>query len=165
MSKHVKAREQTYAKLRSTVDDHEHADALVFVSPTQVRRPWRATLRTVIQMSLALVTLLPFVLSDLYDDPEAMPAAVAQVLVFSGIFTRIMAMPQVEAFLQEFVPFLSAAPSAPVAGNDQPGAHRTEVRPEAGAIDPIVALLIALLVVVLLFLLLPLGGVGGNGRC
>lgn len=80
------------------------------VPPTQVRRPWRATVRTVVQATLALATLLPFVVTGVYGNDGDIPAAVTQVLVVAGVLTRIMAMPQVEKFLADFLPFLAAVP-------------------------------------------------------
>lgn len=86
------------------------SEVTVSVAPTQVRRPWRATVRTVFQGAIALATLLPFVASGIYDDGENVPAAVVQVLAVSAAITRVMALPQVEAFLSRFVPFLAATP-------------------------------------------------------
>lgn len=83
------------------------------VTPTQVRRPWRATVRTVFQALVALATLLPFIVSGVYQDSTAYPAVVVQVLAVSGALSRVMALPQVEAFLRLFLPFLSAAPNPP----------------------------------------------------
>lgn len=77
---------------------------------TQVRRPWRATLRTAFQAALALATLAPFIATGVYGHDDDLPAVVTQVLVVSAGITRVMALPQVEDFLQRFVPFLSAAP-------------------------------------------------------
>lgn len=87
-------------------------EADVVTLPTQVRRPWRATLRSLFQMALALATLIPFVVAGIYQDGDATPAVVAQVVVVAGIVTRVMALPQVEKFLQDWAPFLAAAPSA-----------------------------------------------------
>lgn len=83
----------------------------VTVTPTQVRRPWRSTARTIFQALIALATLLPFILTDVYDSPDAYPAVVVQVLAVAGVITRIMANPRVEEFLRRFIPFLAAAPS------------------------------------------------------
>lgn len=83
----------------------------VVVTPTQVRRPWRSTARTIFQALVALATLLPFVMTDVYSNPDDYPAVVVQVLVVSGIITRLMANPHVEEFLRRFLPFLAAAPA------------------------------------------------------
>jgi hypothetical protein len=83
---------------------------LVGVNPTQVRRPWRSTIRTVFQGLVALATLLPFVVSGVYSSEADYPAVVVQVLAVSGAITRVMALPQVEVFLRRFAPFLAAAP-------------------------------------------------------
>lgn len=94
----------TNAPTRAPVTD-------VVVTPTQVRRPWRSTTRTIVQALIALATLLPFVLTDVYESPDAYPAVVVQLLVVAGIVTRLMANPHVEEFLRRFLPFLAAAPS------------------------------------------------------
>jgi hypothetical protein len=95
------------------------------VVPTQMRRPWRATARTLFAAALALATLLPVIASGIYEDADAYPAVVAQVLAVAGIITRVMAMPGVETFLQSYLPFLSAAGRPPQdpdpAGADERG--------------------------------------------
>ena len=77
-------------------------------TPTQVKRPWRATVRTVFQFILALATLLPFLVTGVYSGSDAAPAVVGQVLAVAAAVTRVMALPQVEAFLQRFFPWLAA---------------------------------------------------------
>lgn len=79
--------------------------------PTQVRRPWRATLRTAFQAVIALAAMAPFLVNA--SGLEEQVPAVAGFLAVAGAITRIMAVPQVEGFLQTFVPFLSASPRAP----------------------------------------------------
>lgn len=81
------------------------------VQPTQVRRPWRSTARTVFQGLVALATLTPFLAGGIYDSSADYPAVVVQVLAVSGAITRVMALPQVETFLRRFAPFLAAAPA------------------------------------------------------
>lgn len=83
----------------------------VGVIPTQVRRPWRSTLRTAFQALVALATLLPLVVSGVYSSSADYPAVVVQVLGVAGAVTRVMALPGVENFLRRFLPFLAAAPS------------------------------------------------------
>ena len=78
--------------------------------PTQVERPWRATVRTIFQFAVALATLLPFIASGVYTDPEQAPAIVGQVLAVAAIVTRVMAIRQVEEFLATFFPWLAADP-------------------------------------------------------
>lgn len=82
----------------------------VAVEPTQMRRPWQATIRTAFQSLVALATLVPLILADVYESPDAYPAAVTQVVLIAGLVSRIMAMPGVEEFLRNFLPFLAAAP-------------------------------------------------------
>lgn len=85
--------------------------ATVMALPTQVRRPWRSVARTVFQFGVALLTLIPFLVGGVYQDGNY-PVVVTQLLVVVGIATRVMALPQVEKFLQDWLPFLSAAPAA-----------------------------------------------------
>jgi hypothetical protein len=79
-------------------------------TPTQVKRPWRATFRTVVQGALALATLLPYVLSNFDLNAEG---KVAQVLAVLAVVTRVMADPKVEAFLQKYAPWLAATVKKP----------------------------------------------------
>lgn len=79
-------------------------------TPTQVKRPWRATVRTVFQFVVALASLLPFVVAGVYTDADAAPAVIGQVLAVAAAVTRVMAVPQVEDFLRRFAPFLAAEP-------------------------------------------------------
>lgn len=83
--------------------------------PTQVKRPWRATARTAFAGVVGFAALLPFIIQATGLDPEVYPW-LAGVLAIAAAVTRIMALPQVEAFLQRFVPFLSAAPKAQILG-------------------------------------------------
>lgn len=87
---------------------------------TQTQRPWRTVVRTVFQAVIALLTLVPLVATNVYHDAATAPAAVAQVLAVCAALTRIMAMPQVEAFLQSsgILAWLAADPSVPPASND-----------------------------------------------
>lgn len=76
--------------------------------PTQIRRPWRSTARTVFQAAIALAAMWGLVVEAL-----GLPdwAWVSASLVVAGGVTRVMALPAVETFLRTFVPFLSAAPN------------------------------------------------------
>lgn len=87
------------------------APVTVAVAPTQVRRPWRSTFRTVFQLVIALATLAPFVAGGIYDDVDQAPIIVTQVLTVAATITRVMAVPQVEAFLRRWAPWLAAAPA------------------------------------------------------
>jgi len=82
------------------------------IEPTQVRYPWRATLRTIVQVGipalLTAVTVLPLVIQIVLDElGEVMPeslrlwlvAAAGFVTALAAAFTRIMAIPAVNAVL------------------------------------------------------------------
>lgn len=93
--------------------DGDAVERVAVVTPTQMRRPWRAMVRTIFQAALALATLIPLVVAGLYEDKEAIPAIVLQVLTVCGLVTRVMSMPAVEEFLRRYLPFLAAAPPPP----------------------------------------------------
>lgn len=86
---------------------------VILADPTQVRRPWRSTARTVFQALVALAVLFPILVSTAGLDPESLPWLAVPLAVAAG-FARVMALPQVEAFLRRFIPFLAAAPAATV---------------------------------------------------
>lgn len=84
--------------------------ALTTAPPTQVRRPWRATVRTLFQLAVALAAILP-ALVDASGLDDTVPL-LAGALAIAAAITRVMALPSVEAFLAQFLPFLAAAPRA-----------------------------------------------------
>lgn len=75
-------------------------------TPTQVKRPWRATVRTVFAAVVALAAMFPLLVDASGVDETAGP--VAGALAIAGAITRIMAIPSVEDFLERFLPFLAA---------------------------------------------------------
>ena len=75
---------------------------------SQVRRPWRATLRTALAVVVALAAMMP-ALVDAAGIDETAPA-VAGVLAIAASITRIMALPAVEDALTRFAPWLAADP-------------------------------------------------------
>lgn len=82
------------------------------VTPTQVRRPWRSTIRTVFQATVAGAAAAPLVYAAAtQESPELATGAAGTLLVVAGGVTRVMALPVVEQFLRKFVPFLAAAPT------------------------------------------------------
>lgn len=90
----------------------ELATAAVDAAPaTQVRRPWRATVRTVFQLVVGLAAVLP-VLVDAAGLEETAPLLGAALAVSAAV-TRVMAFPQVEEFLERFAPWLAASPAPP----------------------------------------------------
>lgn len=81
------------------------------MTPTQVRRPWRATTRTALAVVIALAAMLP-ALVDAAGIDQAWPPAAAALAIAAAI-TRVMALPAVEGFLERFVPWLAAEPNPP----------------------------------------------------
>ncbi len=76
--------------------------------PTQVRRPWKATIRTVFAAVVALAAMLPLLVQASGLDETLGP--VGGALAIAGAITRIIALPAVDAFLARFVPWLAADP-------------------------------------------------------
>lgn len=71
--------------------------------PTQVRFPWRATVRTVIQTLPAIAVAVPGVVAAIEEGHPGLtgPVGVAAIAA-SGIVTRVMALPAVNDLLTRF---------------------------------------------------------------
>ena len=78
--------------------------------PTQVRRPWRSTVRTVFQSIVGLASMWGLIVVALGLDADW--KWVAASLTVSAAITRLMALPAVEVWLASFVPFLAAEPKS-----------------------------------------------------
>lgn len=78
------------------------------MNTTQSRHPWKATVRTILQMAVGFLVMLPQLVGAAGID-EATPW-VATSLAISAAVTRIMALPAVEEWLSRFVPWLAADP-------------------------------------------------------
>lgn len=76
--------------------------------PTQVRRPWKATVRTVFAAVVALAAMLPLLVQASGLDQTLGP--VGGALAIAGAVTRVMALPSVDDFLARFLPWLAADP-------------------------------------------------------
>jgi hypothetical protein len=82
-------------------------------APTQTRHPWRATLRTVVQVGIGLASLAPTIAAVGGLENLTATPAVAQVLAVCAVVTRIMAIPGVNDLLRKVAPFLATDPKAP----------------------------------------------------
>ena len=81
--------------------------------PTQVRRPWRATARTVFQGLVGAASMAaPVYEAATHHDAGAATGWAATGLAISAGVTRVMALPGVNEWLQRFLPFLAAEPKA-----------------------------------------------------
>lgn len=88
---------------------------------TQVQNSWRAVVRTIVQAVVGLAALIPFVLDAISSgDASSLGPGAAVALAVSGVITKVMALPQVEAFITRFIPWL-AADKATVGGGDDSG--------------------------------------------
>lgn len=77
---------------------------------TQVANSWRTTVRTVFQVGLAFVTLLPVLLVTSGLDATV---AGAQVILVTGVVAKVMALPQVNGFIEAYLPWLAASAGSP----------------------------------------------------
>ena len=77
--------------------------------PTQVAHPGRATFRTIFQGVVAAAAILPLVLSTAGITPVGI-AGIA--IAIAGALTRVMALPAVEEFLENYIPILAAKPKS-----------------------------------------------------
>lgn len=75
--------------------------------PTQVTHPNRAMIRTVFQGGIAFAALIPLLLSVAGIPPVGWAAI---LITIAGAITRVMALPQVEIFLEKYLPWLAAKP-------------------------------------------------------
>lgn len=82
---------------------------VVKATTTQVQNGWRTVARTTLQVVVALAALTPFVLEAVADGaPETLGPGAVIALAAAGTVTRVMALPQVEAFIARFLPWLAA---------------------------------------------------------
>lgn len=87
----------------------QQAVAAVKATTTQVQNSWRATVRTLVQAVVGLAALVPFVLDAVSSgDASSLGPGAAVALTVSGIITKVMTLPQVEAFIARFIPWLAA---------------------------------------------------------
>lgn len=77
---------------------------------TQVANPTRTLIRSVVQFLVMAASLIPYVEPFLRGELPGTTAAIAaaQALAVYSFVVRLMAIPQVEAFLQRWAPYLSA---------------------------------------------------------
>jgi hypothetical protein len=91
----------------------KHAFTESVLETTQVRNPWKAALRTAFAVIPALALLVQPVLEAVADgDADQLGGwAVGAVAVATAI-TRALAVPGVEQFLRDHIPWLAAAGTA-----------------------------------------------------
>lgn len=87
------------------------------VTPTQTSYPWRAVVRTVVQVGLSALIIVPIIISIVSDGMAAylpdeweawLAGAAAFLTALSGVFARVMAIPAINDALAKVG--LSAAP-------------------------------------------------------
>ena len=79
---------------------------------SQIIHPSRAVIRTVFQALVGLCAPVVYTAPGQHD-PAVATGAAAGVLAVTGAVTRIMALPGVDAWLRQYVPWLAAEPPRP----------------------------------------------------
>lgn len=83
------------------------------MSSTIVSRPRRRTIRSAFQAFVAFAGIAPLIYTAATNDsPEAATGLVAVGIAVCAGVTRVMGLPAVEGFLQQWVPILAANPPA-----------------------------------------------------
>ncbi|MDV6276366.1 hypothetical protein R3Q06_22975 [Rhodococcus erythropolis] len=75
---------------------------------TQSLYPWRAVVRTVFALVVGFAPLLPVIVSA--SGISAAAPGVGVALAISAGVTRVLALPQVDAFLKHWAPWLATQP-------------------------------------------------------
>ncbi|WP_330182818.1 hypothetical protein OHB26_03645 [Nocardia sp. NBC_01503] len=86
--------------------------------PTQVQHPARAAVRSTAATLVGLGPLVPLLVANLGQTRAAIVLAAA--LAGNAVITRVLALPEVEAWLQRALPVLAATTAA------IPGRHRRD---------------------------------------
>lgn len=73
--------------------------------PTQVRHPWRSTIRTGFQVLIGVISVVPFIVAGIDVPTEGW---LAQVIAVAMAASRIMNIPQVSKLIERHFPGLSA---------------------------------------------------------
>lgn len=80
------------------------------VPATQTKYPWRATLRTGFAVLVGAAPALAEYLGGLHPGG---PAILGQTVAVAAAVTRLLARPDVDAWLRVYLPWLAPAPPAP----------------------------------------------------
>lgn len=83
------------------------------VLPTQVANKGRTVWRSLFQLALAIVTALPQIVPIILGawNPEWLATVAVQVLLVHGVVTSLMALPSVNAWIEEHVSWLAPSVS------------------------------------------------------
>lgn len=116
------------------------------LEPTQTRRPWRATIRTIFAVGVPALLLLPTIFQILVEElGGTLPPKATEWLILAGAFvtalaaviTRILALAPVELFLRRL-------PAAALAAQPRP---KPTDPGDGGRADTLVAIVAAAVIV------------------
>lgn len=74
--------------------------------PTQVQHPWRAAIRTGVQVAIGVVSVVPYIVAEVDVPTEGW---LAQVIGVAMAASRIMNIPQVARLIERHFPGLAPA--------------------------------------------------------
>jgi hypothetical protein len=77
--------------------------------PTQIRHPWRATARTIVAAVVGALALVPIIATTAKLDTIPL---VAGAVAVTGAVTRVLAIPAVDGWLHDFLPWLATTSSS-----------------------------------------------------
>lgn len=77
-------------------------------TPSQVRYPWRAVVRTSFQLAVGLAAAMPAIVAA--SGLPVTAAGIGAALAVSAAVTRVMSIPTVNAVIAMWVPWLAADP-------------------------------------------------------
>lgn len=88
-------------------------------TPTQVAHPWRAVLRTILAWIVGAAAMAPFIYEAITQaDVGSATGAAAGALAIAGAITRVAALPQVNSFIERFLPWLATGVHTEEGGAD-----------------------------------------------
>lgn len=96
---------------RADIDPVEPTVEVPTGPATQVKHPWRSTVRTVLWGLVAFAAMSPLIYeAATHQDPGAAVGWVATALAILAGIQRVMTLPVMDAFLRQYVPWLAAIP-------------------------------------------------------
>lgn len=87
------------------------------MTPTQVKYSWKSTTRTVFQGFVGIAVMWVIIIEAAGIDKNI--PIVASTLVFMGGTAKVMSLPQVNAWIEKFIPWLAPEPKAVIKGREE----------------------------------------------
>lgn len=107
------------------MEEQEGSGVEMSFEPTQVSHPWRATVRTIFAAVVGFAAMWPVIVEALGLDPAWVWVSVS--IAVTGGITRIMALPQVNEWMERHVPWLAAGRPTESVGSEYQPRHVREI--------------------------------------